>query len=254
MAKTLEPFREGLIAVLALCARGWMFGTRGSRRVRYSLRVSGFSTPGCYSVGAKWRRRLRPLRRLTARESSLPWATLSFPWCSARVNRLTLTLGILAHGSASSRAVSAGFCHVISRIATAASSAGLLHDAGGAGVLPELTGLRLTVSNAIANRHDALVSGSGFDALSKNQPHRPRTSNRSHQPSRPTFLPRSTRRPPSAPPAWASAPMKFLRIVSSGPAAARAATPCSADRRVLPSGLSAHTHAARLYDVSDSEE
>jgi hypothetical protein len=253
VAKPLEPFREGLIAVLALCAHGWMFGTRGSRRVRYSLRVSGFSTPGCYSVGAKWRRRLLPLRRLTARESSLPWATLSFPWCSARVNRLTLTLGIRARGSAFSRVVSAGSCHVISRIATAAPSAGSRHDAGGAGVLPELTGLRLTVSNAIANRH-ALGSGSGFDPLSRNQPHRPPTSNRPHQPSRPTFLLRLTRRHRSTPSAWASAPMKFLRILGSGPVVAQAATSCSAGRRVLPSGFSARAHAARLYDVSDSEE
>jgi len=254
MAEPLEPFREGSIAVLALCAHGWMLGTCGSRRVRCSLRVSGLSTPGCCSVGAKWRRRLLPLRRLTTRESTLPWATLSFPWHSPRVNRLTLTLGIRAHGSASSRVVSDGSFHVISRIPTAAPSAGLRHDAGDAGVLPELTGLRLTVSNAIANRHDALGSGNGFDPLSRNQPHRAPTSNRPHQPSRPTFLPRLTRRLPSAPAAWASAPMKFLRILSSGPVAARAATSCSAGRRVLPSGLSARAHAARLYDVSDSEE
>jgi len=170
VAKPLELFHDGSIAVLAHCAHGQMLGTCCSRQVRCFLRVFGLSTPGCSSVGAKWRRRLLPLRRLTTRESSLPWATLSFPWCSPGVNRLTLTLGIRAHGSASSRAVSAGSCHVISRIPTAAPSAGLLHGAGGAGVLPELTGLRLTVSNAIANRHDALVSGSGFDQLSMNQP------------------------------------------------------------------------------------
>jgi len=218
------------------------------------MRVSGLSVPGCYSVGAKWRRRLLPLRRLTARESSLPWATLSFTWCSARVNRLTLTLGIRARGSASSRVVSDGSCHFISRIATAAPSAGVPHDTGGAGMPLNVTGLLLTVSNAAVNRHDALVSGSGFDRLSMNWPHRPPTSNRPHQLSRQTFLPRLPCRPPSAPSAWASAPMKFLRILGSGPVVAQAATSCSAGRRVLPSGFSARAHAARLYDVSDSEE
>ncbi len=218
------------------------------------MRFFGLSTPSRYSVGAKWRRRLLPLRRLTTRESSLPWATLSFTWCSPRVNHLTFTLGIRARGSAYSKVVSAGSFHIISRIATAAPSAGLPHDAGGAGMPLNVTGLLLTVSNAAVNRHDALVSGSGFDRLSMNWPHRPPTSNRPHRPPRQKFLPRLTRRPPSAPSAWASAPMKFLRILGSGPVVARAATSCSAGRRVLPSGLSAHAHAARLYDVSDSEE
>jgi len=121
------------------------------------------------------------------------------------------------------------------------------HDTGGAGMPLNVTGLLLTVSNAAVNRHDALVSGSGFDRLSMNWPHRPPTSNRPHQLSRQTFLPRLPCRPPSAPSAWASAPMKFLRILGSGPVVAQAATSCSAGRRVLPSGFSARAHAARLY-------
>ena len=188
MAKPLEPFRDGSIATLALVARLLILGTRDSLHVHCCQRVFGLSTPGCYSIDAKGRRRLLPLRRLTTWESSLPWAILSFPWHSPRVNRLPLTLGIRAHGNASSRVVSAGSCHVISRIATAAPSAGLLHDAGGAGMLPELTGLRLTASNAVVNRCDALVSGSGFDPVSRNQPRRSPKSSLPQQPSRPTSL------------------------------------------------------------------
>ncbi len=188
LAEPLEPFRDRSIAVLALCSHGRMLGPRGSPQVHCSLRFSGLSTPGCFSVGVKWRRRLSPLRRLTTWESSLPWAILSFPWCSARVNHLTLTLGIRARGNASSRVVSDASCHIISRIATAAPRAGSRHDTGGAGMPPAAIERPLTVSNAVASRHNAIVSGNGFDLLSMNQPYRPPMPSRLHQPVRPTSL------------------------------------------------------------------
>ncbi len=177
------------MAALVLCSHDRMLVTCGSRPVRCSLRTVGLSTPACEVCGAKWRRRVPPPRRLTTRESTLPWAIFSFPWCFPRVNHPTLSLGIRARGSASSRVVSGGFFHVISRIATAAPSAGSPHDAGGAGMPLNVTGLPLTVSNAAANRHDAIVSRSGFDPLSMNQPHRPPNLSRPHHLSRPMFLP-----------------------------------------------------------------
>ena len=152
-------------------------------QVRCDVRAVGLSTPDCEVIGAKWRRRVPPPRRLTTRESTLPWAILSFPWCFPRVNHPTLSLGIRARGIASSRVVNGGFFHVISRIATAAPSAGSLHDAGVAGMPLDAIELPLTVSNAVANRHNAIVSGNGFGPLSTKQLYRHPKSSRPHQPS-----------------------------------------------------------------------
>ena len=44
---------------------------------------------GLSGNGAKWRRRVPPPRRLTTRESTLPWAIFSFPWSFPRVNHPT---------------------------------------------------------------------------------------------------------------------------------------------------------------------
>ena len=85
----------------------------------------------------------------------LPWAIFSFPCCSSRVDHLTLSLGIRARGSASLRGVNVGSFRIISRIVTAAPSAGSPHDAGVAGLRSTLSGhrQRLRTPAEQAQRH-----------------------------------------------------------------------------------------------------
>jgi len=100
---------------------------------------------------------------------------------------MTPYLGILARASASSRVVNAGSCRIISRIATAAPSAGRPHDAGVAGMPVNATGPPPTVWNAVVNKPNAIVTANGFGRQSPSQHSQHPKSSRRHQ--RPTQIP-----------------------------------------------------------------
>jgi hypothetical protein len=195
---------------------------------------------------------VRPSRRLTAREQSLPWAMPSLSSRPPRVNRPALAVGTPAAAVACSKDVNAGSCPNGPRRGTVARPANTPLGAGDAGMPVNATGPPPTANNAGANRPDAIavVGNSARLALSR----RLHLPNPSPSPpwSSPSPLPRPIRRSRLPRPARASARTKFRKNPGDCPATGRVATSSSSPRRVRLGNTSVPAAAARRYDASDS--